>query len=91
MAQFQAYAPPLIWGPWATIESHTGIRTFKLSYEAIGDTTVTGKVRYCKTIGGFVEQTFAGEIIFTTANAYASVEVCFKGVPLGSAVQGEIA
>lgn len=88
--EFSAYAPPLIWGAWQTIESHVGSISFTIRYSAVGDVQVLGKVRYSREVGKHAEQEFNEEIKITTAAAYDNIEVAFKGNPLGSAVNGEI-
>jgi hypothetical protein len=92
MAQFNAYAPPDLWGAWVTIGSHLGSVTFDISYEALGETLVVGRVRYWKGIGpgGQVIEEFRDSTTITTSNSGANVEVSFKGIPTGSPVQGMI-
>lgn len=87
---FTAYAAPMLWGPWVTIQSHGGPIAFKITYTPIGDTLVMGKVRYYKEKEKLVEEEFKDEITIRTADVWANVEVCFKGLPLGSTVEGEI-
>ena len=87
---FTAYAPPIVWGLWTTIQSHGGPIAFKITYSPIGDTMVMGKVRYYKEVGKLTEEEFKDEVTIKTANVWANIDVCFKGVPLGSTVEGEI-
>jgi len=87
---FTAYAAPMMWGPWTTIQSHGGSIAFAISYSAIGDTLVMGKVKYFKAKDTQVEEEFRDETTIRTGDVWANVEVCFKGVPLGSTVNGEI-
>jgi hypothetical protein len=89
LATFTAYAPPSIWGTWQTIYNSMGSRSFTLSFSAVGDTQVKGKVRYFGAIGK-VEQEFFEQIVFASGDAIANIEVCFKGIPLGSTVDGSI-
>lgn len=88
--QFTAYAPPMMWGAWTTIQSHGGSITFNIKYSVIGDTSVFGKVKYYKTPDLLTEQEFKDEVSITTANVWGNIEVCFKGVVLGSTVEGSI-
>ena len=87
---FNAYAPPVVWGPWTQIKSHGGPVSFTVKYKAVGSTLVLGKVRYWKESDKKVEQQFVDRITIKTANVWGNIDVCFKGIPLGSAVQGEI-
>lgn len=87
---FTAYAAPMAWGPWMAIQSHGGVITFKITYSAIGDTLVMGKVRYYKEKEKLREEEFKDEVTIKTADVWANIDVCFKGVPLGSTVEGEI-
>lgn len=87
---FVGYAAPMAWGPWVTIESHGGSISFDINYRAVGDTLVLGKVRYFNKDNKKVEEQFRDEVIITTGNSWANVEVCFKGNPLGSTVEGTI-
>lgn len=88
--RFTAYAAPMMWGPWTTIQNHGGSVTFKIEYSAIGDTVVMGKVRYYKEKDKLVEEEFKDEVVIRTANVWANIDTCFKGLPLGSTVEGEI-
>lgn len=87
---FTAYAAPMAWGPWMTIESHGGAIAFKITYSPIGDTMVMGKVRYHKEKDKLTEEEFKDETLIKTGNVWASIDVCFKGFPLGSTVEGKI-
>ena len=87
--RFIAYAAPMSWGPWATIQSYGGAIAFKITYIAIGDTMVMGKVRYYRGKDKHVEEEFKDEVVIRTA-VWANVEVCFRGLPIGSTVEGEI-
>ncbi|MFC2974554.1 hypothetical protein ACFOJE_20370 [Azotobacter bryophylli] len=87
---FTAYAAPMSWGPWTTIQSHGGSIAFKISYTSIGDTLVTGKVKYYKDNENMTEEEFKDEITIRTADVWANIGVCFKGIPLGSTVEGVI-
>ncbi|MES2684710.1 MAG: hypothetical protein V4650_14415 [Pseudomonadota bacterium] len=87
---FTAYAPPLLWGVWTNILSHGGVVSKKITYAPIGDTVVMGKVRYYKKKDKQVEEEFKDETTITTADVWANIEVCFKGVVTGSTVEGTI-
>ena len=43
-----AAAPPLVYGPWHTLETHAGVITLKISTEAKCDTGARSQVRYFK-------------------------------------------
>ena len=88
--QFDAYAPPIIWGPYLNIQSHGGSVSFTISYKPVGNTLVKGKVRYWKETDKKIELEFLDRITIKTANVWGNIDVCFKGIPLGSAVQGSI-
>lgn len=90
MRQFNAYAPPLVYGPYITITKHMGPNQFKITYDAVGATKVLGKVKYFKTATQQVEDEFIDEITIHVGDCIAAIEACFKGTPLGSAVDGTI-
>lgn len=93
MKQFSALALPLAWGPWTEIQSHLGSLTFTITYAPLGDTLVMGRVRYFKKGNpdpGQVVEEFKDETSITTSNSVANIEVSFKGIILGSAVNGTI-
>lgn len=89
---FSAYAPPMAWGPEVTVASHMGSVTYNISYRALGNTLVLGKVTYYKGPGNQdrVTEQFTHKTTITTSNSMANVLVRFRGVPLGSAVEGTI-
>jgi hypothetical protein len=89
---FAAYAAPMIWGPDANVGSHLGSVTFTITYEAVGDTLVMGRVTYYKGEGAgqLVTEEFRDETTITTSNSVANVICNFRGIPTGSAVNGTI-
>lgn len=89
---FVAYAAPMTWGPDVTVASHLGSVTYKITYEAVGETLVIGRVIYYKGPGGGekVTEEFRNETTITTSNSAANVVCDFKGVPTGSAVNGTV-
>jgi hypothetical protein len=87
---FNAYAPPMIWGAWAIIASHTASIGYDISASAVGDTRIRCRVRYFKEIRNQVIEEFVDLTSIRTANVIANIEVSFMGVPLGSAVDGTI-
>jgi len=89
---FAAYAAPMIWGPDVVVASHIGSATFTISYEAVGDTLVMGRVTYYKgdDAGQKVTEEFRDETTITTSNSVANVVCDFKGIPTGSAVNGTV-
>lgn len=86
--QFDAYAPPLVYGPYEVIAEHIGSIHYSGSASPVGDTNLHGEVRYYGE--GWVEEGFIGEFAFTTGNAVATVKTHFKGNPFGTAVNGQI-
>lgn len=89
---FNAYAPPMIYGPAVRVASHIGSVTYTITYSAIGNTLVEGQVTYYEGSGGGkkVTKTFYDSVTITTSNSVANVECAFKGIPLGSAVEGTV-
>jgi hypothetical protein len=81
-----------MWGAWQTIASHSSSVTYEISYEPVGDTVVVAQVQYWKGSGGGsqVVEDFSKETSITTSESIANVNVRFKGVVTGSAVDGEI-
>lgn len=88
---FTAYAAPMSWGPELQVASHIGSVTYTISYEGVGNALVLGRVHYFKTgtVEKVTESLISGARI-TTADVVANVEVEFRGVPTGSAVNGTI-
>ena len=86
---FTAYAPPMKWGTWVEIDAHGGPITFTISYRAVANTMVMGKVLYYSP-SEWKELEFKNSIEIRTGNAWAPVKVCFKGIPTGSIVKGTI-
>ncbi|WP_303984805.1 hypothetical protein [Niallia circulans] len=88
--QFVAQAGPNMWGVWYTIGSHVGTVSYDISYRGISEATkVYGKVRYFSN-SGKKEQEFIDSVTILCGNAVDNVEVCFMGIPTGSAVEGTI-
>ncbi|RUN76491.1 hypothetical protein EJC47_10995 [Sphingomonas sp. TF3] len=87
---FNAYAAPDLWGPAVIVATAIGVVTYTIEYEAVGGTLVMGRVTYFKGAGGGrkVTEEFKDSVTITTADSIADVECEFKGVPLGSAVEG---
>jgi len=86
---FSAYAPPFVFGPWMTAIGGLGFATgLRIDVTPVGDTTVFGEVRYYNEASQETVQPFQGTIYISTCNCLQNVEVRFKGVPLGSAVEG---
>ncbi len=80
----------MIWGPYMNIQSHGGAISFTIEYKPVGSTFVKGKVRYWKDQQTQAEMEFIDKVTIRTANVWGNIFVCFKGIPLGSAVQGTI-
>jgi hypothetical protein len=60
----------------------------RIDASPVGDTTIFGEVRYSNTSNQRVVQAFQGSTFITTCDCLQDIEVRFKGVPLGSAVEG---
>ena len=90
MRLYHAYAGPSTWGPWVTIGSHLGIASFKITAEVVGDTLLKCRVRYYNTATSQVTEEWLDEVTVSCGNCVANVEVCFKGIPTGSAVNGTV-
>lgn len=85
MARKQIYAPPLVFGPWEVVGSHIGEVNYSITVEPIGDTLITGEVKYFKRDGGAqVTEAFSKQTSVSTSNSVANVEVRLKGTPTGS-------
>lgn len=89
---FSAWAAPMAWGPEVTVANHIGVVTYNISYKAVGNSIVLGRVTYYKGPGnqGRVREQFRDETTITTSKSIATVIVEFLGNPLGSAVEGSI-
>lgn len=91
MAEFTAYAPPLVYGTWQVIGSHLGTVNYTVKYSPIGDSNAFAKVKFFNDKEEEVEKEFFEQITFTTGNVVANVSVQFKAPgPAGVTVQGEI-
>jgi len=91
MRQFNHYAPPMVFGPYKVITKHMGVNKFNISYTGLSEASkVFGKVKYFKTAIQQVEEEFTDETTIHVGDCIASIELCFKGVPLGSSVEGTI-
>jgi hypothetical protein len=86
---FTAWAAPLSWGPWVQVAAHGGAATFDIAYEVIGDTLVLGTVNYYSP-SGWRTEVFRDSVSIQTGDAWAAVNVCFQGNPLGSTIRGQV-
>jgi hypothetical protein len=84
LARTPVYAAPNVFGPWETVANHGGSITFTISVEPIGDTVVTGEVRYYGENNSRVVEGFFQKTTITTSNSYGIVEVRLKGTPSGA-------
>lgn len=103
-AQVPAYAPPLRYGPWVKIYEHCGggRGSIKISYTPKGDTMVYGQVRYYRSPSGPLSPTYQGQgdrrvtvslpsgTSIVHGASCASVQMRFKGAPLGSFVDVDV-
>jgi hypothetical protein len=85
-ATFSAYAGPNVFGPWTQIGSHAGAITYTINASPVGNTAIVGEVAYFAADGQRKVEPFYGSTVIRTCNCYATVQVRFKGIPLGSAV-----
>lgn len=89
---FDAWAPPLFWGPPVTIaQMVSGPASFEISADTKSDapSTFTGEVRYFDIKTEERHETFLcpGSISFIAGNAVQKVSVRFKSHSLGQVVE----
>ncbi|MCX4027788.1 hypothetical protein H0A36_25205 [Endozoicomonas sp. SM1973] len=88
--RFAGYAPPMVWSPQTSIMGHIGSTSFKIDIKTLGSTLVHSLVRFWGPSERWQEKQFNGSTSIRTGDAAASVYMRYKGVPLGSAVEGKI-
>ncbi|MCG2836918.1 hypothetical protein L6J37_08765 [Photobacterium sp. WH77] len=90
--RFSAYASPNFWSKPIAIGSHIGATTYNVSSKILGKTLVQTWVRFWGPANVWENRQFNGNGSTTirTGNAAASVYTTYKGIPLGSAVEGKI-
>ena len=86
---FASYAGPSVWSDWSNIASYLGVVTYHITAEPVGATALFCRVRYYRDTGQVIEE-FREETTITTGNVVANLEVSFKGIPTGSAVNGTV-
>jgi hypothetical protein len=84
---YNAYAGPNYWGLDVYLRASIGPNSYKISYTALGNTKVLGRVRYHGPDGRLISTEFNGEITIRTGKFYSQPIVDFKGLPFGSAVR----
>lgn len=85
------YAPPLVFSPWVVVGSHVGQITYTISFKPQGDTQIQAQVRYFENKNlPRVERDILSGTSITTSDSVANVEMRFKGIPTGSAVDVSI-
>jgi hypothetical protein len=85
---FDAYAPPVVFGQWYDLPGHLGAVTYTVKYKVVGNTVVTGEVKYFDAAGKLRTMPFSGgEVTFRTGESVAQPKIRFKGVPTGSVVR----
>jgi hypothetical protein len=85
-ATYHAYAPPNAFGVWVQVGAHANATAFSISATPVGATSIVGEVRYFGVDGREKIEPFIGSTVIRTCNCVATVQVRFKGIPLGSAV-----
>jgi len=80
----QIYAPPNAFGNWQVVHSHIGPTTRQINVTPIGDTVITGQVRYFNNNNNQVVESFYQTTSVATGNSIANIEVRLKGTPTGS-------
>jgi hypothetical protein len=88
--EFAAYAGPLKWGLWQTVADHLGVVKYTIEATPVGDTVLRCRVKYFNAPGSEVTEEWRDEVVVTTGDIVASVQVSFMGLPEGSAVKGMI-
>jgi hypothetical protein len=87
--EFTSYAPPLVYGAWTEAIGGLARRSrIRIKVNPVGETTIFGEVRYFDSTNSKVTQEFQGTALIETSDGLQNVEVRFKGVPTGSAVEG---
>lgn len=87
--EFTAYAPPAVFGPWTTAIDGLGYAaSIRIAASPLGETTVFGEAKFWNEAGIETVQPFQGAALIRTCNCLQNILVRFKGVPLGSAVEG---
>ncbi len=89
MADFNGYAPPLIYGPWFDLCNLGGAFSLRVDVYPAGDTTLFGELRYFNKENIETTQEFESGLIVSTSNSFQTVRLRVKGVPLGSAFDGK--
>jgi len=85
MPRYQVYAPPDQFGDWTTVANPLGRVSYTITVEPIGDTLITGEVRYFGE-GDIIPRvdSFSQEVSIQTGDSVATVDVHLKGTPTGS-------
>jgi hypothetical protein len=83
---YHAYAPPNVFGGWVQVGAYANATSFSISVTPVGATAIVGEVRYFGTDGQLKIEQFFGSIAIQTCNCVGTLQVRFKGIPLGSAV-----
>src|SRR5262249_44317964 len=87
---FTYYAPPMVYGPWQTVNAIQGPGSFVITYQALGNTTLFGQVRYFDESGNQVVKPLVPGFPYRLGPGLGAVEVRFFGSSLGSGVKGNI-
>ena len=87
MPSKEFYAPPIAFGSWQKLFSHLGEpNRFTIVATPLGDTVITGEVRYYDIKNDLRVQSFPNEITIEVGKCVCDVDLRFRGVPTGSAV-----
>jgi len=87
--EFNGWAPPMTYGAWYLIAEHIGTVYYYGEAWADGESAFFGQVRYYGEESWEIED-YVDDFSFTTGDVIATVETRFKGIPYGTAVDGEI-
>lgn len=83
---YSVWAGPNVFGPWVQVASHASAITYKISAIPVGNTAIVGEVMYFGVDGQRKIESFHRQITIRTCPCVGVVQVRFKGIPFGSAV-----
>jgi hypothetical protein len=89
-ASYSAYAGPNVFGPWIQVGAYLGSVQYSVSASPVGKTAIMGEVRYYGTDGQLKVESFYGSKTVTTCDCVGTLQVRFKGLPLGTAVNVDV-
>lgn len=89
-ASYSAYAGPGVFGSWTQVGAYLSSVRFSISASPVGKTAIVGEARYYGTDGQLKVEPFYGSTTVTTCNCVGTLQVRFKGLPLGTAVNVDV-